>query len=147
MFGLHLAQVYETSRSQFWRNITCRFVVMSERPVIHQGDIIMEGALVKQSKHLMRWRNRWVVLTPQFLCSFKSQGDYTTPTECVRLKDCQCIKGAEQITGKKYSFTIMSLDRAFLFIASSAREKEKWLSAIGKQLVRPNMLIDDDSGD
>lgn len=119
---------------------------MSERPVIDQGDIIMEGVLVKQSKHLMRWRNRWVVLTPEFLCSFKSQGD-TTPTECVHLKECQCIKGAEQITGKENSFTLMSLDRAFLFIASSAREREKWLSVIGKQLVRPSMLIDEDSGD
>eukprot|EP00913_Durusdinium_trenchii_P011355 g10666.t1 len=52
--------------------------------VIHRDDIIKEGFLVKQSKHMKEWRRRWFVLTPQYLCSFKSQGEYRNPTEHIR---------------------------------------------------------------
>lgn len=37
-------------------------------------DIVLEGFMEKESRYLERVRTRYFVLTPELLCSFKSQG-------------------------------------------------------------------------
>eukprot|EP00438_Fugacium_kawagutii_P016673 Skav229383 [mRNA] locus=scaffold584:246781:247140:- [translate_table: standard] len=117
---------------------------MADQILIHKDDIVMEGFLVKQSKHLKEWRQRWFVLTPQYLCSFKSQGDYTNPTEFVRLAECSTVRSADEATGKENSLCVQTPQRSFCLIAGSAAEKEQWISRIGRQMVRRAVLIDED---
>ena len=117
---------------------------MAEQIIIHKDDIVMEGFMVKQSKHLKEWRQRWFVLTPEYLCSFKSQGDYTNPTEYIRLAECSTVKSAEETTGKENSFCVQTTQRSFCLIARSAAEKEQWISRVGRQMVRRAVLIEDD---
>mmetsp|Transcript_55536 Transcript_55536/g.88160 ORF Transcript_55536/g.88160 Transcript_55536/m.88160 type:complete len:120 (+) Transcript_55536:75-434(+) len=117
---------------------------MAEQIVIHKDDIVMEGFMVKQSKHLKEWRQRWFVLTSQYLCSFKAEGDYTNPTENLRLAECSTVRSAEDSTGKENSFCVQTAQRSFCLIARNVAEKEQWISRIGRQMVRRAVLIDDD---
>mmetsp|Transcript_13392 Transcript_13392/g.22015 ORF Transcript_13392/g.22015 Transcript_13392/m.22015 type:complete len:121 (+) Transcript_13392:48-410(+) len=117
---------------------------MSSDIVLHPDDIIKKGYLVKQSKFIREWRNRWFVLTPQYLCSFKAEGELRNPTEMVRLKECSTVKSADEDTGKENSFQVVTQDRVFYLIAPSAAEKEAWLGNIGRQMVRPTVMNDDE---
>merc|ERR1719408_789588 len=113
---------------------------MAAEIIVHRDDIIKEGWLVKQSKHLKEWRRRWFVLTPQYLCSFKSQGEYRNPTEAIRLRECTTVKSAEEDTGKENSFRVDVVDRVFYLIAEDATDKESWIGSIGRQMVRSTVM-------
>eukprot|EP00438_Fugacium_kawagutii_P008001 Skav209152 [mRNA] locus=scaffold1137:21320:23035:- [translate_table: standard] len=127
----------------------------------------MEGSVVKQSKHLREWRRRWCVLTPQYLCSFKNQAvELASLQEFIRLADCSGMNSAETMTGRENSFCplteldaidawtlarcaalgVQTAGRAFVLIAASATEKERWLSRLGRQLVinASTVYIEDD---
>lgn len=116
---------------------------MAAEIVIHRDDVVKEGFLVKQSKHLKDWRRRWFVLTPQYLCSFKSQGEYRNPTEHIRLRDCSTVKSADEDTGKENSFRVDSPARVFYVIADSSAEKEAWIGHIGRMMVRPTVMTEE----
>mmetsp|Transcript_84035 Transcript_84035/g.146219 ORF Transcript_84035/g.146219 Transcript_84035/m.146219 type:complete len:223 (-) Transcript_84035:264-932(-) len=108
---------------------------MSEEFVLQPDDIKREGFLLKQSKVLKNWRARWLVLTPQYLYAFKSQGDYHNPTEVLCLTDCSCVESADKETGTTNSFCVITPSRTFLLVASSAAEKEQWMSEITSSCV------------
>merc|ERR1719378_1785701 len=110
---------------------------------INANDIIKEGWLVKQSKHLKDWRRRYVVLTPQYLCTFKNQGDYRNPTEALRLRECSTVKSADEDTGKENSFRVDTPGRVFYLIADTAADKETWIGHIGRAMVRPTVLTEE----
>eukprot|EP00929_Paragymnodinium_shiwhaense_P122435 TRINITY_DN95167_c0_g1_i1.p1 TRINITY_DN95167_c0_g1~~TRINITY_DN95167_c0_g1_i1.p1 ORF type:complete len:122 (+),score=26.71 TRINITY_DN95167_c0_g1_i1:90-455(+) len=114
---------------------------MATEIVIHRDDILKEGWLVKQSRFLKDWRRRWVVLTPQYICSFKEQGDYRKPSEVLRLRDCSTVKSASEETGKDDSFRVDTPARVFYLIAESGAEKEAWIGQIGRQMIRPNVFV------
>lgn len=47
---------------------------------------------MKQSRFLKDWRRRWVILTPQYLCSYRSpESTFQPPTEALRLADCSTV--------------------------------------------------------
>mmetsp|Transcript_25427 Transcript_25427/g.59178 ORF Transcript_25427/g.59178 Transcript_25427/m.59178 type:complete len:163 (-) Transcript_25427:180-668(-) len=50
-------------------------------------DVIFEGPVLKQSRHLHAWRSRWMVLTKSHLLTFEEHSDFHDgegdPTECV----------------------------------------------------------------
>ncbi|CAE7692650.1 PH1 [Symbiodinium pilosum] len=116
---------------------------MAETVVIHRDDIIMEGFLVKQSRHLKEWRQRWFVLTPQYLCSFRTQGEYRNPTEYIRLSECSTVRSVDDQTGKENSFCVQCDSRAFLLIAAKAEDKELWISRIGRLMIRRAVMLED----
>mmetsp|Transcript_46243 Transcript_46243/g.140317 ORF Transcript_46243/g.140317 Transcript_46243/m.140317 type:complete len:122 (-) Transcript_46243:192-557(-) len=116
---------------------------MATEITVHRDDIIKEGWLVKQSKHLREWRRRWFVLTPQYLCSFKTQGEYRNPTEAIRLRECSTVKSADEDTGKENSFRVDTPARVFYLIADSSTDKESWIGHIGRQMVRPTVLTEE----
>eukprot|EP00828_Plagiopyla_frontata_P035540 TRINITY_DN4691_c0_g1_i1.p2 TRINITY_DN4691_c0_g1~~TRINITY_DN4691_c0_g1_i1.p2 ORF type:complete len:116 (-),score=28.06 TRINITY_DN4691_c0_g1_i1:117-464(-) len=103
------------------------------------GDVLKEGFLSKQSKYLKEWRQRWFVLTSDALYSFKEEKSYKSPTETIQLKDCTTIKSAEDEVKKENSFRIDCGERIFFIIANSNTEKESWIGAIGKAMVKLNM--------
>lgn len=119
-------------------------------------DIRRAGFLVKESRILKSWRRRWLVLTPHYLYSFKTEGDYRRPTESIKLGDCIAVKSAENDTGTKNSLFVVTPDRTFVLIADSAHEKDLWLGAImscclpelicsGVRSFLPSFPIDEDA--
>eukprot|EP00928_Gymnodinium_smaydae_P067208 TRINITY_DN50150_c0_g1_i1.p2 TRINITY_DN50150_c0_g1~~TRINITY_DN50150_c0_g1_i1.p2 ORF type:complete len:122 (+),score=26.99 TRINITY_DN50150_c0_g1_i1:74-439(+) len=117
---------------------------MSTEIIIHPHDIVKEGWLTKQSKLLKEWRRRWVVLTQQYVCTFKNQGgDYRNPTEVIRLRECSTVKSADEDTGRENAFRVDTPNRIFYLIADSSAEKEAWIGHIGRQMVRPTVMVDD----
>ena len=59
---------------------------------ISSDGIIKEGFLFKQSRYLKKWRNRWVVLKPDYLYTFKQKGVYSNPTEQIEKETITLIK-------------------------------------------------------
>eukprot|EP00929_Paragymnodinium_shiwhaense_P042530 TRINITY_DN21996_c0_g1_i1.p1 TRINITY_DN21996_c0_g1~~TRINITY_DN21996_c0_g1_i1.p1 ORF type:complete len:122 (-),score=27.83 TRINITY_DN21996_c0_g1_i1:164-529(-) len=117
---------------------------MATEIVIHREDITKEGWLVKQSKFMKDWRRRWMVLTPHYLCSFKTQGDYRNPSEVLRLSECSTVKSAAEELGKENSFRVDAPNRIFYLIADSAADKEAWIGSIGRQMIRPRVFQDEE---
>lgn len=110
---------------------------------IRDQDIVKSGYLLKQSKYLRTWKQRWIVLSNQYLCSYESQGGHmgSAPTEYLLLRDCSTVRSADDDTGKEHSFKIESSDRTFYLVAASSQEKEAWIGVIGRQMIRPSVLI------
>mmetsp|Transcript_23977 Transcript_23977/g.42470 ORF Transcript_23977/g.42470 Transcript_23977/m.42470 type:complete len:129 (-) Transcript_23977:1227-1613(-) len=103
--------------------------------------IYKEGWLYKQSKYLKEWRRRWVVLTPRLLCSFKAEKNYrVAPTEQVWLRECSSVKSAEEETRQPNGFRVDSASRAYYFYTEDHEEKEAWIGAIGRAMIRPTVV-------
>ena len=116
---------------------------MSSALFIRDQDIVKSGYLLKQSKYLRQWKQRWIVLSNQYICSYESQGGHmgSAPTEYLLLKDCSTVRSADEETGRENSFKIESSDRTFYLVASSMEEKEAWIGVIGRQMIKPSILI------
>jgi hypothetical protein len=116
---------------------------MSSALFIRDQDIIKQGYLLKQSKYLRQWKQRWIVLSNQYLCSYESQGGHmgSAPTEYLLLKDCTTVRSADEETGRENSFKVESSERTFYLVAASLEEKEAWIGVIGRQMIRPSVLI------
>ena len=95
--------------------------------IVHRDDIVKNGWLSRQSKCVKDWCGRWFALTPQYLCSFKAQGDLRNPTEVIRLRECFTVKSTESVTGKENSFRVDTPDRVFYLIADTSADKEAWI--------------------
>lgn len=104
--------------------------MVTEQIVVHRHDIKRAGFLAKESKVLKNWNRRWLVLTDQYLCSFKVEGDYRKPTEFIKLGECSAVKSAFNDTGEQNSLAVVTPDRTFYLIAGSAGEKDAWMGAI-----------------
>ena len=83
-------------------------------------------------------------MTPQCLCSFKAQGDLRNPTEAIRLRECFTDKSSESVTEKENSFRADTPDRVFYLIADTSADKEAWIGCVGQQMVRPDVMIQDE---
>ena len=68
------ASVSNPSQSSIDHEIKPRFVIKKE------------GWVQKRSKFLGEWRNRWLVLTSEFLLTFQHERNYAHPTEKIPLK-------------------------------------------------------------
>ena len=73
--------------------------------------IIKEGFLEKRSRFLKGWRKRWIVVTPNYLCTFKKQGDYKSPTEQIALSEFKSIFPADAELSKENTLKIDTNDR------------------------------------
>ena len=74
-----------------------------------QVTIVREGFLEKQSRFWKNWKDRWMVLTPTDLMSFKERKQYKSPTEVISLKDIISIKSCDEETHREASFVGYSL--------------------------------------
>jgi hypothetical protein len=121
---------------------------MSSALFIRDQDIIKQGYLLKQSKYLRQWKQRWIVLTSQYICSYESPGGHvgSSPTEYLLLKDCTTVRSADDETGRDNSFKIESSDRTFFLVGSNQEDKESWIGVIGRQMIRPTVLIHTSAG-
>ncbi len=69
----------------------------------------------------MAW---WVQLTC-ICCVSRSQ-----------VKKCLSIKGAEDAINKPHAFEVSTTDDAMFFIADSDKDKEDWINAVGRAIVK-----------
>jgi len=108
-----------------------------------EGDIVKSGFLLKQSKFFKQWKRRWFVLTPQHLCSYEQENGHmaSAPTEQLLLQSCSTVRGADEEVGRPNAFKVESADRTFYLIAETSQDKEAWIGTIGRQMVRPSVMI------
>lgn len=104
--------------------------------------ILKEGWVEKRSRYFKSWRKRWAVLTPGSLFTFKAPNAYTTtPTENIAIRDCINIRSAEEDVNNENSFRVDTRGYSFFFLCESAAEKELWIGAIGRAMMRPKVMI------
>ena len=100
---------------------------------------------------------RFCVLTKTHLLSFKekvSDGCYDNPTEVIPLASCQTVKSAEDETNKPDTFVRSEIAKlsvqklevngtVFYFMAPNFQDKEGWIGALGKSMIKTSVMIDD----
>lgn len=92
----------------------------------------------------------WFVLKDGKIFWFKSDAvtPASTPRGVVDTHRCLSVKGAEDALGRPHAFELSTADDAMFFIAESDREKEDWINAVGRAIVRHSRsLLEEDRGD
>ncbi|CAD2096827.1 PH domain-containing protein, putative [Plasmodium vinckei] len=118
-------------------------------------EIVNEGWVFKQSKYLKRLRKRYIILTKNFICSFKSeyyQGEKPTEilylnkfTELTSMDDIKKIKSISSELGLEdiHLFNVCYNNRQILFVTMDKDEKNNWIRHISKQMIRPTVLVNE----
>ena len=113
-------------------------------PEVKPKDILKQGYLEKQSRYLKTWRKRWIILLKTHLLTFKdNNGDWRTPTEIIPINNCCTVKSADDELNVKNSFKVLVQDRAFYFQGVDNSDKEAWIGALGKAMIKSTVMIDD----
>ena len=116
--------------------------------ILDFSEIVKEGWIMKRSRYLKRWRNRWLVLTPTHLITFKKQQGYNNkPTEKMSLDTCGTIKSADEELKRENCFRLDHNLNTFYFKASNQIDKEQWIGAIGRNMMKPGVLMDQEEYD
>jgi len=85
-------------------------------------EIKKEGYLLKKSKHLGQWRNRWMVLTSNYLFAYEEQNSKANHTEKLLLRNIdQVVEGAHE--QGYYIFNIKTKDGKGLYLKSQSRDE------------------------
>eukprot|EP00112_Aurelia_sp_Birch-Aquarium-sp1_P012479 Seg2624.5 transcript_id=Seg2624.5/GoldUCD/mRNA.D3Y31 product="Dual adapter for phosphotyrosine and 3-phosphotyrosine and 3-phosphoinositide" protein_id=Seg2624.5/GoldUCD/D3Y31 len=87
-----------------------------------------EGYLTKLGGKVKNWKARWFVLVKTELKYYKTKGD-KDPIRTLDLTKCQGIEEDDTV-GKSNCFKVLMPSRTFFIYASSASEKEEWLSIL-----------------
>ena len=114
---------------------------------INSSEKLKEGLLKKESRIRKVWRERWVVLTTSYIYTFENQGIYRNPTEEIEVKKIKTVKTDETKNGFNFvshinlilfliQQKIVTEDAVFYFEAKTFEEKESWIGAIGKAMVK-----------
>ncbi|KAK9811317.1 hypothetical protein WJX72_001679 [[Myrmecia] bisecta] len=108
------------------------------------------GWLQKQGEYMTNWRRRWFVLKEGKIFWFKSDivTPDSTPRGVIEVGRCLSIKGAEDAINKPHAFEISTQQTSMYFIADTDKEKEDWINAVGRAIVRESKsLLENDQGD
>ncbi|KAL4458632.1 hypothetical protein ABPG75_013497 [Micractinium tetrahymenae] len=108
------------------------------------------GWLMKQGEFVKTWRRRWFILKDGKIFWFKTDivGPSTQPRGIIEVNRCLSIKGAEDAINKPHAFEISTTDQNMYFIADSDKEKEDWINAVGRAIVRHSKsMMDRDQAD
>merc|ERR1711874_427036 len=111
---------------------------------IDPDSIIKSGWLLKQSKYLKDWRRRWLVLTKNYLLSYKDcNSDLNDFTEVLNINNCSTVKSIENMNNQKCknnAFKVESNERKFFLVADDQKDKERWIGFIGRQMIKPSVV-------
>ena len=124
-------------------------------------DIEKEGWLYKESRFWKVWRKRWWVLTKKgakmegrtmpsqhcWLFTFDSeswQTDEKPPTEKICMGQWRTVKSIEDEVNKSNAFKIDIAGTPFRFQAESYGEKEGWIGALGRAMIKKSVMMDED---
>ena len=100
-----------------------------------ENNKIREGTLQKRSKYLKQWRQRWIVLTFNFLISFKSR-DCKEISEVIEISTIENYKSYINTTSEMVpaAFKIKSGDNLMYLCAKDAEEKWSWIVVLERLL-------------
>ena len=93
----------------------------------------LEGWVYKKSKHVGKWRRRWVVLDGSSLYSFKKEKEYEKATETIDLSVfCHVTSLSDNDKKSKYKFEIYSGIGAskYIFYVKTKSDKSNWVDQI-----------------
>eukprot|EP00898_Chlorokybus_atmophyticus_P004334 jgi/Chlat1/4901/Chrsp31S04910 len=98
------------------------------------------GWLMKQGEYIKTWRRRWFVLKEGRIFWFKENTvtSMSKPRGVIQVDRCVSVKGAEDAINMPNAFEISTHDstRPMYFIADTDKEKEEWINAVGRAIVR-----------
>ena len=96
-----------------------------------------------------------------------NSGDYSAPTEIIPINNCCTVKSADDELNIKNSFVspilifwqikkfllislffifsqkVLVSDRTFYFMGSDNSDKEAWIGALGKAMIKTSVMIED----
>ena len=72
-----------------------------------------------------------------------NNGDYSAPTECIPINNCCTVKSADDELNIKHTFKVLVQDRTFYFLGSDNTDKEAWIGALGKAMIKSSVMIDE----
>merc|ERR1712100_941280 len=106
------------------------------------------GWLMKQGEYIKTWRRRWFILKQGKIFWFKTEevGPSSIPRGVVDISRCLSIKGAEDVINRAHAFELSTHSETMFFIADSDKEKEEWISSVGRAIVRQSKSVVDDYG-
>ena len=58
------------------------------------------------------------------------------PRGVIDVHRCLSVKGAEDVINKAHAFELSTYSETMFFIADSDKEKEEWISSVGRAIVR-----------
>merc|ERR1712023_350276 len=102
------------------------------------------GWLQKQGEYIKTWRRRWFVLKSGKIFWFKTTvvNSLSKPRGVIEIDQCLSVKGAEDAINREFAFELSTKNDTMYFIAASEKEKEDWINAVGKAIVRhSNSLV------
>ena len=71
-------------------------------------------------------------------------GDFSQPTEVIPINNCCTVKSADDELNMKNTFKVLVNDRTFYFLGCDNSDKEAWIGALGKAMIKTSVLIDAD---
>lgn len=98
----------------------------------HPGSIL-EGWVWKRSRHLKRWRRRWIVLMPGNWMSFKRRED-ASPTETVSAGAVWNVYSADSEVLQAKCFCVSTAKRSYYMVCDDEAQKESWIRELTKAL-------------
>ena len=103
-----------------------------------------QGFLTKRSMWLKEWRRRYFILKGNKLFFAKNSTD--EPHGMIDLSECLTVKSAEEKTNKRYCFEVATPESTFYMYAETEKEKDEWIGAIGRAIVRFSSAFTGDDG-
>lgn len=103
-----------------------------------------QGWLTKQSQWLKDWRRRYFVLKQSKL--FFSKNESVSPHGMIDLASCMTVKSAEYKAHKRNALEVSTPDTTYLMYADTEKEKDDWIGAIGRAIVRCSSTYTNDDG-
>merc|ERR1719313_364080 len=99
-------------------------------------------------EYIKTWRRRWFILKQGKIFWFKTEevGPSSIPRGVVDISRCLSIKGAEDVINRAHAFELSTHSETMFFIADSDKEKEEWISSVGRAIVRQSKSVVDDYG-
>ena len=99
--------------------------------------------VLNANKAFLFFYRRYVILIKSHLITYKDNMNRDAPTEIIPINNCCTVKSADDELNQKNSFKVLVNDRTFYFIGADNSDKESWIGALGKAMIKSSVLIDD----
>eukprot|EP01083_Nonionella_stella_P021085 58466_1 len=102
---------------------------------------LIRGWLQKKSRHMKKWRKRWVILQKSAIYTFKAETNtMSQATEIIDLRGCIYIKPSSNVESSSkssdlvYAFELHCHNLSFTFHAETLDSMNEWMKCIQHQL-------------